>query len=109
MYEKGDDAIGMDDSPEEENESQGISGEDERMAEQEESAHEEPQAKGNTEHGRAIDTDNLHEPVHMAAVDDKPAQKASLKEKLEAFKARAGGTGADKTMPQKAKEKTETL
>ena len=44
-----------------------------------------------------------------AAMADKPVQRASLKEKLKAFKEKAAGGDADKTMLKKAKEKTETL
>jgi len=40
---------------------------------------------------------------------DKPAQRTSLKEKLEAFKVRAAGGNTEKTMPKKAKDKAETL
>ena len=42
-----------------------------------------------------------------AAMADKPAQKMSLKEKLEAFKAQAAG--ADRADTEKAKRKEETL
>ena len=45
----------------------------------------------------------------VAAMADKPVQRASLKEKLKAFKEKAAGGDADKTMLKKAKEKTETL
>ena len=45
----------------------------------------------------------------VVAMADKPVQRASLKEKLEAFKVKAAGGDADKTIPKKAKEKTETL
>ncbi len=70
MDEKGDNAVGMDDAPEEEN----------------------PQGM-----------------KPMAAIADKPAQKVSLKEKLEAFKVKAAGGDMDKTIPKKAKDKEETL
>ena len=43
------------------------------------------------------------------AMADKPVQRASLKEKLEAFKVKAAGGDAEKSMPKKAKEKAETL
>lgn len=38
-----------------------------------------------------------------------PSQKSSLREKLEAYKARASEETVDKAMPQKAKDKEETL
>lgn len=40
---------------------------------------------------------------------DAPAARVSLKEKLEAMKVRAAGGDAEKTMPQKAKGREETL
>ena len=45
----------------------------------------------------------------LTGMADKPVQRASLKEKLEAFKAKAAGGDAEKAMPKKAKEKAETL
>jgi len=69
MDEKGDNAVGMDDPPEEEN----------------------PQE------------------MEPAAMADRPAQKASLREKLEAFKIRAAGEAAEKAAPQKEKSTVETL
>ena len=77
MDEKGDEALGMDDAPGEENESQKTSGHDVQKS--------------------------------AAAMADKPAQRTSLKEKLEAFKVRAAGGNTEKTMPKKAKDKAETL
>jgi len=44
-----------------------------------------------------------------AAMADKPVQRVSLREKLEAFKVRAAGGDAEKAMPKKAKDKAETL
>ena len=40
---------------------------------------------------------------------DKPVQRASLKEKLEVFKVKDAGGNAEKALPKKAKDKTETL
>ena len=79
MDEKGDDALGMDDAPGEENEGQETSGHDVQKLGQEDK------------------------------ITDKPVQRASLKEKLEAFKVKAAGGDAEKAMPKKAKEKAETL
>ena len=79
MDEKGDDALGMDDAPGEENEGQETSGHDDPKLGQEDK------------------------------ITDKPVQRASLKEKLEAFKVKAAGGDAEKAMPKKAKEKAETL
>ena len=44
-----------------------------------------------------------------AAMADKPVQRTSLKEKLEAFKVKVAGGDADKTIPKKVKDKAETL
>ena len=96
MDEKGDDALGMDDTTdidnvgEEENESRETSGHDVQKLGQEEKS----------------STKGLNPTAAMA---DKPVQRASLKEKLEAFKVKAAGGDAEKTVPKKAKEKTETL
>ena len=79
MDEKGDDALGMDDAPGEENEGQETSGHD-------------VQKSGQGER-----------------FADKPVQRTSLKEKLEAFKVKAAGGDTEKAMPKKAKEKAETL
>ena len=40
---------------------------------------------------------------------DKPAQRTSLKEKLEAFKRKVAGGDMEKTMPKKEKDKAEIL
>ena len=96
MDEKGDDALGMDDTTdidnvgEEENESRETSGHDVQKSGQEEKS----------------STNGLKPAAAMA---DKPVQRASLKEKLEAFKVIAAGGDAEKAMPKKEKEKAETL
>ena len=89
MDEKGDEALGMDDAPGEENESQKTSGHDVQK----------PAA--------GYGSPQRFKPA--AAMADKPAQRTSLKEKLEAFKVRAAGGNTEKTMPKKAKDKAETL
>ena len=89
MDEKGDEALGMDDAPGEENESQKTSGHDVQK----------PAAGyGSPQRFKS-----------GAAMADKPAQRTSLKEKLEAFKVRAAGGNTEKTVPKKAKDKAETL
>ena len=86
---KGDEALGMEDAPEEENESQKTSGHDVQK----------PAAGyGSPQRFKS-----------GAAMADKPAQRTSLKEKLEAFKVRAAGGNTEKTMPKKAKGKEEML
>lgn len=81
MDEKGDDALGMDDTTdidnvgEEENENRETSGHDVQKS--------------------------------LAAIADKPVQRTSLKEKLEAFKVKAAGT--DRTDIGKTKGKEESL
>ncbi len=105
MDEKGDDAIGMDDTPEEET---GVQGEDtsQKPAAVEnaakipcpiENAGWAPMTGGGRPPGMKV----------AAAMCDKPVQKMSLKEKLEAFKAQAAGT--DRADTEKAKRKEETL
>ena len=101
MDEKGDNAIGMDDAPEEET----ITGE------KGEKAADEPvlypvQIAGQSDTVGSGSLRGLKPAVGMA---DKPAQKASLKEKLEAFKVKAAGGAMDKAIPKKAKDKEETL
>ncbi len=106
MDEKGDDAIGMDDTPEE-----GDGGQEEETpgeSEVEENAADAPipypienARQGYMAGGRAQGM------KAAAAMADKPAQKMSLKEKLEAFKAQAAG--ADRADTEKAKRKEETL
>ena len=117
MDEKGDDAPGMDDVPEEENEGQETSGHDVQKPEQEEktgvreSVADAPTLYPveNARHNYAVDNGNPQGLKLTAGMADKPVQRTSLKEKLEAFKVKAAGGDAEKAMPKKAKEKTETL
>ena len=83
MDEKGDDALGMDDAPEEENESRETSGHDVQKLGQEEKSS--PQGL-----------------KPAAAMADKPVQRASLKEKLEAFKVKAAGGDTEKAIDRKS-------
>ena len=124
MDEKGDDALGMDDVPEEENEGQETSGHDvqklgkddlkpwqEEKPETRESVADAPTPYPveNARHNYAVDNGNPQGLKLTAGMADKPVQRTSLKEKLEAFKVKAAGGDAEKAMPKKAKEKTETL
>ncbi len=121
MDEKGGDALGMDDAPEEENEGQDTSGHNVQKLEHEESTPEKgetgenaadmqiPYPIENARHNYAVDNGNPQGLKLVAAMADKPVQKASLKEKLEAYKIKAAGGDTEKTMPQKAKDKAETL
>ena len=117
MDEKGDDALGMDDAPEEENEGQETSGHDVQKLGQEEKTETResvadaptPYPVENARHNYAVDNSNPQGLILTAGMADKPVQRASLKEKLEAFKVKAAGGDAEKAMPKKAKEKTETL
>ncbi len=117
MDEKGDDALGMDDASEEENEGQETSGHDvqklgqEEKLETRESVADAPTLYPveNARHNYAVDNGNPQGLKLTAGMADKPVQRASLKEKLEAFKVKAAGGDAEKAMPKKAKEKTETL
>ena len=93
MDEKGDEALGMDDAPEEENAADTPR----------------PYPVENARHNYAVDNGNPQGLKFTASMADKPVQKASLKEKLEAFKVRAAGGDAEKAMPKKAKDKSETL
>ena len=121
MDEKGGDALGMDDAPEEENEGQDTSGHNVQKLEHEESTPEKeetgenaadmqiPYPIENARHNYAVDNGNPQGLKLVAAMADKPVQKASLKEKLEAYKIKAAGGDTEKTLPQKAKDKAETL
>ncbi len=117
MDEKGDDALGMDDAPEEENEGQETSGHDVQKLGQEEKTETResvadaptPYPVENARHNYAVDNSNPQGLILTAGMADKPVQRASLKEKLEAFKVKAAGGDAEKAMPKKAKEKAETL
>ena len=111
MDEKGDDALGMDDVPEEENEGQETSGHDVQKPEQEEKTGVResvadaltPYPVENARHDYTVGNGGLRVAAAMA---DKPVQRASLKEKLEAFKVRAAGTGKPEIGKEKGKEET---
>ena len=119
MDEKGDDALGMDDAPEEENEGQETSGHDVQKPGQEEEASIKPETGESTKdvpipypvdnarHNYAVDNGKPQRAKLAAAMADKPVQRTSLREKLEAFKAKVSGT--DKLSIEKAKGKEETL
>ena len=115
MDEKGDDALGMDDAPEEENESRETSGHDVQKSGQEEksgirenvSDAPAPYPVENARHNYAMDNGNPQGLKLTAVMTDKPVRRTSLKEKLEAFKVRAAGAG--KLEIGKAKGKEETL
>ena len=116
MDEKGDDALGMDDGPEEENGGQETSGHDVQKSAQTEKTSERPETGEraantpipypveNARHDYTIGSGGLKAAAAMA---DKPAQKTSLKEKLAAYKAQV--SGADRADIEKAKRKEETL
>ncbi len=63
----------------------------------------------NARHNYAVDNGNQQGLKLTASMGDKPVQKPSLKEKLEAYKIKAAGGDLEKTMPKKAKDKAETL
>ena len=116
MDEKGDNALGMDDGPEEENGGQKTSGHDVQKSAQTEKTSERPETgerAANTpipypvENARHDYTTGSGGLRAAAAMADKPAQRASLKEKLAAYKAQA--SGADRADTEKAKRKEETL
>ena len=116
MDEKGDDALGMDDVPEEENKGQETSGHDVQKPEQEENISEgletgEKAANApilypveNARHDYTVGNGGLRVAAAMA---DKPVQRASLKEKLEAFKVKV--MGAERQENHKEKGKQEIL
>ena len=114
MDEKGEDAIGMDDALEE-NEGRETSGHDVQKSGQEEKPETResvadaptPYPVENARHNYAVDNGNPQGLKLTAGMADKPVQRASLKEKLEAFKVRAAGAG--KLEIGKAKGKEETL
>ncbi len=119
MDEKGDDALGMDDAPEEENEGQETSGHDVQKSGKEEEASIKPETRestvdvpipypvDNAGHNHTVDNGKPQGAKLAAAMADKPVQRTSLREKLEAFKAKVSGT--DKLSIEKAKGKEETL
>ena len=107
MDEKGDNVLGMDD---ESGEERGGQEEDHsEKVETEENAADAPipYPIENARQTYMVGNNSLHGLKAAAAMCDKPVQKMSLKEKLEAFKAQAAGT--DRTDTEKAKRKEETL
>ena len=102
MDEKGDDAalqceqVGMDDAPEEENKGQEASDLEHDDQRQE-------KAVENSGHNHVAENGSLHELKLEAGKTDKPA-KASLKEKLEAYKAQVADVGNTGTVKTKGKE-----
>lgn len=107
MDEKGDDAIGLDDAPEEES-----GGQEEDVSvhqEVEENAADAPipYPAENAEWVPMTGGGRAPGMKVVSAMCDKPAQKMPLKERLEAFKAQAAGT--DRTDIEKAERKEETL
>lgn len=97
MDEKGDDAIGMDDDAPEQN-----------GAEQpEETAADAPRPYPveNARHNYVAEG-NPQGFKMAAAMADKPAARASLKEKLETLKAQVGGTGKADVIKEKGKDVT---
>ncbi len=114
MDEKGDDALGMDDVPEEENEGQETSGHDVQKLELEEktgireSVADAPTLYPveNARHNYAVDNGNPQGLKLTAGMGDKPVQRTSLKEKLEAFKSKVSGTEKQEKYKEKGKEVT---
>ena len=118
MDEKGDDALGMADAPEEENKEQEISGRDFQNPGQEEHLSEKSETRENAanvptpypvesaEHNYTVDNGNLQKSKIAAAMVDKPVQRTSLKEKLEAFKVKAAEIEKQENHKEKEKEKT---
>ena len=114
MDEKGDDALGMDDVPEEENEGQETSGHDVQKPEQEEktgireSVADAPTLYPveNARHNYAVDNGNPQGLKLTAGMADKPVQRTSLKEKLEVFKSKVSGTEKQEKYKEKGKEVT---
>ena len=121
MDEKGDDAIGMDDAPEEGNGGKETSGHDVQKSGQEEKISDKAETGEKVADGPALYPVQIADNNYTAgsgspqglkpaaAMADKPVQRASLREKLEAFKVRAAGGDAEKAMPKKARDKAETL
>lgn len=123
MDKKGNDAIGMDDAPEEENKGQEGAepyapgsmaghtetpecGGDEKSAEEQGKTETGPywHPMGNAGHNDAADNGNPQGFQLAAAVGDKPVQKVSLKEKLAAFKEKAAGMEKPEKQREKGKE-----
>ena len=118
MDEKGDDALGMDDALEEENEGQETSGHDVQKSGKEEEASIKPETGEsavdvpipypveNAEHNHTVDNGKPQGVKLVAAMADKPVQRTSLREKLEAFKAKVSGTEKQEKHKEKGKEVT---
>ena len=120
MDEKGDDAIGMDDTTgidnaeEEKKEGQETSGHDVQKSVQEEKTEAGesvadtpiPYPVENARHNYAVDNGNPQGLKHAAAMADKPVQRVSLKEKLEAFRVKAAGAEKQENRREKGKEVT---
>ena len=122
MDEKGDDALGMDDVSEEENEGQETSGHnvnhsalqnDLKLGQEENPETEEsvadaptPYPVENARHNYTVDNGNPQGLKLTAGMADKPVQRTSLKEKLEAFKSKVSGTEKQEKYKEKGKEVT---
>ena len=121
MDEKGEDALGMDDALEEENEGQETSGhhvqklgKDDLKPWQEEKPETRESVKDastpypveNARHNYTVDNGNPQGLKLTAGMADKPVQRTSLKEKLEAFKVKAAGTEKQENRKEKGKEVT---
>ena len=122
MDEKGDDALGMDDVSEEENEGQETSGHnvnhsalqnDLKLGQEENPETEEsvadaptPYPVENARHNYTVDNGNPQGLKLTAGMADKPVQRTSLKEKLEVFKVKAAGTEKQENRKEKGKEVT---
>ena len=104
MDEKGDNSLGMDDdAPEEEGGGHGNPNEQE---EAEEAAADAPAKRPaeNAGHNYAMGGINPQRMRFAAAMADKPAQRTSLKERLETFKAKIGGAEMQEKHREKGKE-----
>ena len=121
MDEKGDDVLGIEEGPEEENESLETSGHDVQKPGQEKDDSEKQEREEKTaetpipypietvKQGPAKENGNPQELKPSAAIAGQPVQKISLKEKLETLQAKIAGGDAEKFIPQKAKDKAEIL
>ena len=113
-YKISEGALGMDDTPEEENEGQETSGHNVQKLGQEEKTEtgesvadaQAPYPVENAGHNYAVDNSSPQGLKLTAGMADKPVQRASLREKLEAFKAKAAGTEKQENRKEKGKEVT---
>ena len=108
MDEKGSDALSMDDATWEEDE-----GQEETFPEKPETGENTADADApipypveNARHNYAVDDGNPQGLKLVAAMADKPVQRTSLKEKLEAFKVKAAGAEKQENHKEKGKEVT---